>query len=302
MSYTINPAAFSAVFTVPCDVADKHLKLATASQLKVLIYVMRNLSCGINAENCAEALSLPLSEVEDALLFWSQCNLLIGEAPKVEEPIKTPVITTEMPTRADVIRRGMEDERVALLMREAQLKFGRGLKQNESSLLVALYDDEGMDVSLILMLLQYATSNGKCNISFIKSTAVKWIKAGVQTVADAERLIAKEAEDMLCWSIVERVFGIERRKPSTKELELSALWVNQWKVSEEMLKAAYDECVNQKTKLNMPYIAKIIENWNKKGYKSPEDIKNDTKPKATGGKNDFAGYDLDLVEQMLNKY
>ena len=302
MSYTINPAAFSAVFTVPCDVADKHLKLATASQLKVLIYVMRNLSGGINAESCADALSIPLSEVEDALLFWSQCNLLVGEAPKVEECPKTPVITTQMPTRADVIRRGMEDERVALLMREAQLKFGRGLKQNESSLLVALYDDEGMDVSLILMLLQYATSNGKCNISFIKSTAVKWIKAGVQTVADAERLIAKEAEDMLCWSIVERVFGIERRKPSAKELELSALWVNEWKVSEEMLKAAYDECVNQKTKLNMPYIAKIIENWNKKGYKSPEDIKNDTKPKATGGKNDFAGYDLDLVEQMLNKY
>lgn len=302
MSYTINPAAFSAVFTVPCDVADKHLKLATASQLKVLIYVMRNLAGGINAENCAEALSLPLSEVEDALLFWSQCNLLVGEAPKVEECPKTPVITTQMPTRADVIRRGMEDERVALLMREAQLKFGRGLKQNESSLLVALYDDEGMDVSLILMLLQYAASNGKCNISFIKSTAVKWIKAGVQTVADGERLIAKEAEDMLCWSIVERVFGIERRKPSAKELELSALWVNQWKVSEEMLKAAYDECVNQKAKLNMPYIAKIIENWNKKGYKSPEDIKNDTRPKTTGGKNDFAGYDLDLVEQMLNKY
>ena len=69
MSYTINPAAFSAVFTVPCDVADKHLKLATASQLKVLIYVMRNLAGGINADNCAEALGLALSEVEDALLF-----------------------------------------------------------------------------------------------------------------------------------------------------------------------------------------------------------------------------------------
>lgn len=302
MLYTINPAAFSAVFTVPCDVADKHLKLATASQLKVLIYVMRNLVGGINAQNCAEALSLPLSEVEDALLFWSQCGLLIGETPKVDEAPKAPVITTEMPTRADVIRRGMEDERVSLLMREAQLKFGRGLKQNESSLLLALYDDEGMDVSLILMLLQHAANQGKCNISFIKSTAVKWIKSGVQTVVDAERLIAKEAEDMLCWSIVERVFGIERRKPSAKELELSSLWINDWKISEEMLKAAYDECVNQKTKLNMPYIAKIIENWNKKGYKSPEDIKNDAKPKTSGGKNDFAGYDLDLVEQMLNKY
>lgn len=303
MQYTVNPSAFGAVFTMPCDVADKHLRLATALQIKVLIFVMRNLASGIDESACAVALGVPQSEVADALLFWSQCGLLIGEAPKEKEEI-APVITTEMPTRSDVIRRGLEDERVALLMREAQLKFGRGLKQNESSLLVSLYDDQGMDVSLILMLLQYAVNNGKCNISFIRSTAIKWLKSGVQSVTEAERLIAKEAENMLCWSIVERVFGIEKRKPSAKETELSALWINEWKISEELLKEAYDECVNHRTKLDMPYITKIIENWHKKGYKTVDEVRADAKEhsaKKGSGKNDFAGYDLDLVEAMLNK-
>lgn len=303
MQYTVNPSAFGAVFTMPCDVADKHLRLATALQLKVLIFVMRNLASGIDEVACAEALGVPQSEVADALLFWSQCGLLVGEAPKEKEEI-TPVITAEMPSRSDVIRRGLEDERVALLMREAQLKFGRGLKQNESSLLVSLYDDQGMDVSLILMLLQYAVKQGKCNISFIRSTAIKWLKAGVQKITDAEQLIAKEAEGALCWSIVERVFGIEKRKPSAKETELSALWINEWRISEELLREAYDECVNHRTKLDMPYIAKIIENWHKKGYKTIDEIKADAKQhsaKKSGGKNNFAGYDLDLFEKMLNE-
>ncbi len=300
MSYTVNPSVFGAVFTMPCEVADKHLRLATALQIKVLIFVMRNLSAGIDAAACAETLSVPQSEVEDALLFWSQCGLLIGEAPK-ETVVLNPVITTEMPSRADVIRRGLEDERVALLMREAQLKFGRGLKQNESSLLVSLYDDQGMDVSLILLLLQYAVNKGKCNISFIRSTAVKWLKAGVQTVVDAEHLIAKETENELCWGIVSRAFGIEKRKPSEKEAELSSLWIRDWEISEQLLKAAYDECVNQKTRISMPYIAKIIENWHKKGYEKPEDITNEQKVHKPTQKNDFAGYDLDLFEKMLNE-
>ena len=57
MQYTVNPTAFSAVFTMPCDVADKHLRLATALQIKVLIFVMRNLANGIDENACAEASS-----------------------------------------------------------------------------------------------------------------------------------------------------------------------------------------------------------------------------------------------------
>lgn len=301
MNYTLNVAALGNAFMVPSVVADKYLKIATHTQLKVLLVLMRNISEGIDPQKIADALSLPLGEIEDALVFWQQRDILIGTAPKEPEQ-KTVIINSQMPTRADVIKRGLEDERLMFLLREAQLKFGRNLKQNESSLLVSLYDDHGMDASVILLLLGYAAREGKCNISFVKKTAAYWLSQGVETVMDAEHLIADAAKQNLAWSLVQNAFGIEKRNPSAKELEYSNLWINEWKMSADMLKAAYDACVDVKTKLSMPYVAKIIEAWHKDGITTPEQITaQNKKSKKLSSKTDYAGYDLDLFEKMLNQ-
>lgn len=299
MTYTINTAVFGNTFSVPSAVADKYLKIATHTQLKVLLYFMRNISEGIEPGRISDALSLPQGEVEDALVFWQQRDILVGEAPKDAES-KTVIVNSTLPTRADVIKRGLEDEHLMFLLREAQLKFGRNLKQNESQLLVSLYDDHGMDVSVILLLLQYAAREGKCNVSFVKKTATHWLQSGVETVIDAERLIADVAKQNLAWSIVQNAFGIEKRNPSAKELEYSNLWINEWKISTDMLKAAYDACVDAKTKLSMPYVAKIIESWHKEGVTTPDQAVAQKSKKQTVQKADYAGYDLDLFEKMLN--
>lgn len=299
MTYTINTAVFGNTFSVPSAVTDKYLKIATHTQLKVLLYFMRNISDGIEPKKISDALSLPQGEVEDALVFWQQRDILVGEAPKDAES-KTVIVNSTLPTRADVIKRGLEDEHLMFLLREAQLKFGRNLKQNESQLLVSLYDDHGMDVSVILLLLQYAAREGKCNVSFVKKTATHWLQSGVETVIDAERLIADVAKQNLAWSIVQNAFGIEKRNPSAKELEYSNLWINEWKISTDMLKAAYDACVDAKTKLSMPYVAKIIESWHKEGVTTPDQAVAQKSKKQTAQKADYAGYDLDLFEKMLN--
>ncbi len=304
MIYNINPTIFSSTYAIPTDVADKYIKTATHTQLKVLLYFMRNLSDGIDTQKISDALSIAASEVEDALVFWQQRGVLIGEAKKEEEGKKV-VINSSLPSRADVIKRGLEDKQLMFLLREAQLKFGRNLKQNESQLLVSLYDDYGMEPSVILFLLGFASREGKCNLSFVKKTATEWLSCGVETVMDAERIVAERVKQNLAWALVRNAFGIENRKPSTKELEYSNLWINEWKLKEDLLKAAYDICVDSKTKFSMAYVAKILDNWHKEGIVSPLDITNKEKNATTQAKfknrnNDFGGYDLDKYEQMLN--
>ncbi|MBE6810883.1 MAG: DnaD domain protein [Ruminococcaceae bacterium] len=299
MKYTFNMSVLGNTFVMPSIVVDKYIKIATETQLKVLLFLMRNISQEIDSSKIADALSLPKSEVEDALLFWSQRELLNCE--QVNEQDKKPVIiNSSLPSRTDVIKRGLEDENLKFLLREAQLKFGRNLKQNESQLLVSLYDDYDMKVSVILLLLGYAAREGKCNLSFVKKTAAEWLENGVETVEAADELIAKQAKQNLAWSIVQNAFGIDRRKPSTKELELSNIWINEWKISVNLLKAAYDTCIDSKAKLSMPYIAKIIEQWHKEGVTSADEIKKNqaSKPQV---KNDYAGYDLDQYEKMLKQ-
>ncbi len=302
MQYTINTAVLGNTFVVPSAVVDKFIKIATATQIKVLLYFMRNIADGIDPQKISVALSIPESEVEDALIFWSQNEVLNSEQPKESER-KPVIINTSLPTRADVIKRGLEDEKLMLLLREAQLSFGRNLKQNESQLLVSLYDDYGMSGPVILLLLGYAVSSGSCNISFIKKTATQWLNMGVETVEDADNIIKERAKQNLAWDIVRKIFGIDSRKPSDKEVEFSNKWINEWKMSNGLLKAAYDACVDAKAKLSMPYINKILEDWHKNGITEPEQIvvKKQTPPTQQGKKinSGYAGYDLEQYEKML---
>ena len=303
MAYYINPANLSAVFTVPCSVSDKYLKLSSALQLKVLLCFLRNMSSGIDADTIADNLGVNIKDVEDSLEYWTELGVLLSDK-KTEKPQtenSTPaVVRAEKPSRSDVAKRGCEDKKIMLLLREAQLKFGRNLKSNEASTLVWLYDDNGIDVSVILLALQYAVSEGKPNIRFVESIALEWLNKGVATVVDAENEIAENAKRKSAWGIVQSVFGIEKRLASEKELAFSSTWINEWEITRELLKMAYDACIDSKTKLSMPYINKILEEWHKKGIKTPEDIiKNEKSTKKASGKSG-ATYDIDLFEEMLN--
>ena len=195
MEYRINPTAFSAVFTVPAAVTDNHLKLARGEHIKVLLYIMRNMTAPIEPDTIAEATGITEYDVKEALVYWEDAGILTCEVSAAQNTaIKTKTASrAEKPSRNDVARRGAEDEKISYLLRETQLRLGRNLKSNEASTLVWLYDDEGLDVSLILMIVQYAAAHNKANIRFIESTAVDWINKGIDNVAAADEELNKMA-------------------------------------------------------------------------------------------------------------
>lgn len=304
MKFNVSPSAFSAVFTLPCDVVDKHIKLAGAVQLKVLLTAFRNIATGIDSEEIASSLNIPRADAEDALRYWVGAGLLsncdeVKITPKKEEEAK-PVRISVKPTREEIARRGNESDEIAFILREAQTKFGRALKTSEASTLLWLYDDEGMSPALIFMLLEYASKEQRLNISFIERTAADWIKNSVTDIASAEKRIAEAAKQKLAWRLVENAFGIERRMPSAKELETAYLWVNEWGYSKDMLRAAYEQCVDSTSKFSMPYIRKILEKWHKSGITSPDMIEKKAAASKPDKSNSYAAYDLSEVEKLLD--
>ncbi len=299
MNYYINPMGLSAVFTLPTSVVDSYLKFAKAENIKVLLYIMRNMAKEISENEISDACGVTEYDVKEALLYWADTGILLPRdksAVSVNVPHKEPVPKTEKPTRLDVARRG-DDPKIRYLLRETQMKFGRNLKSNESSTLVWLYDDQGLDVSLILLIVQYAVTHNRANIRFIESTAVDWVKKGIDDIDSADEELKRMAMSEQAWGVVSSAFGLEKRKPSQKETDLSYMWLEEWKISREMLERAYEECVNAKSKFSFAYTAKILENWHRKGYKNPEDIE-EKKPDIE--ENNFATTDLDLFEKMLN--
>ena len=305
MKYLLNTSAMNAPFFVPSSVADKHIKLASATQLKVLLVFLKNVSVGTSPKNIAEFLRLPESEVIDALNFWVEREIILLDGEKTvpapadkskPEAVRSAAIK---PSREEVSLASMNDAKIPFLIQEAEMKLSRSLRDGEIRTLCWLYLDHGMDVSLILMLVEYAVSEGKATISFIENTALAWLAAGVTTLSEAEEQIEARSRRKTAWGVVLSAFGMEYRMPSDKELELSGKWVIEWEFKRELLHEAYNICIDKNAKLSMAYINKILEKWHKDGVKMVEDTKAAAKPKKDNG--GFGAYDKSLVEKLLNK-
>ncbi len=300
MGYFINPAALMPFFAVPCSLADKHLKLASPDAVRVLLFVLRNPEREISPETIAEFFKMDVFDVCDCLDYWVNAGVIGSQKEKQpveeEKAVKTVRAKAIKPTRAEIARRGAESEKVRFLLNEAQIKFARPLSENESATLLWLLDDAGVDVSLILMAAQYSAQKGKCNIREIEKTCLDWADNSVTTIAEAEERIALLNRQETAWRMLTAVCGIEKRNPSTKEREACDLFINEWGFSREMIKAAFDVCVDATGKFSLPYMKKVLAKWHKEGYKTVEQTKGATKQP----KKSTATYDMDAFLKKLN--
>ena len=313
-------------FSVPSEIVDSHIKLAGALQLRVILYCLRHTyDAEINPALMAELFAVSEEDVNDALMFWSELGFIECESnafvaqPTVVEPVKVAPPKTPRPDRKEVARRGLESPEIAFLLNEAQQKFGRMLKQSESSVLVWIYDDLGMDASLILMVLEYAVQAGKVNISYIEKIARDWSESGVDSIVAAEQRIVQLNNNRSAWNKMRRAFGLDSRSPSATEESLAVLCVIEWKMEDALLKRAYDACVDSLGKYNVKYIKKVLTEWHKQGISSVKQLEQSSvssngkaaestsdKPakKSKTSKNKFEGmatYDLSLIDQIINE-
>lgn len=312
MPYTINIGELSHMFAVPSRVADKLIKLSGAIQLKVLLIALNSNPAKIEAKKIADKLGISDIDVTDALNYWVECGILTNaELPNTDvlitntaevKPKKAAKIEIVKPNREEVLKRGKESTEITFLLREAQLKFGRPLRQNESSTLLWLYDNEGFSVPIILQLISFSVNEGKANIGFIERTALGWIKDGVTTIEDAEKQIAMHQAKKSAWGKVCSAMGIDNRMPSSKEAELAFKWVEEYGYDNAMLRLAYESCVDSAAKFSMNYVSKIIDNWYKNDAKTPDDVANINerrKPSTTTKPKD--SFNLDDYQKSLEE-
>lgn len=321
LTYSLNLESYRETFSVPSSLVHQHLKLAGALQLKVLLWICGNKGLCTDIQQIANDLGANPTDVQDALQYWL-CNNVICELsssleqvepvaentssqPAVSVPIAPPPIPK--PSRSEVARRSAESSDVSFLMQEAQSKFGRSLSANESSTLLWLMDAYGISPAIIITVIGYAASVEKCNIRFIQTTAINWCNNEIDTVEKAEQHLTKIEQTRSDWYLVSRAFGIEKRKATAKEELYINRWLHTWKFSSQMLKIAYDSCVNSTGKLSFAYIDKVLNTWFDAGFKKPEDI-TDTPAKGKqpakkelkkASQSRSSSYDINELEELI---
>lgn len=316
------------MFAVPVGVVDKGLKLASEAQLKVLLFLLRHSGDTLTDELVAEALALHPEDVRDSIEYWAERGLLVSAGGAVTMPktasaeTSTAKLTQEpqtdiikasdkprpvsRPTKPEpgyVAKRLKADKNLVLLMDEAQRILGKVLSNSDTATLIMLHDTDGLPVEVILMLLEHCVQIDKGNMRYIERVGIQWGSDGITTINLAEEKIKQYSESTSAWGRVCAVFGIHLSgSPTKKQLEYSGRWINEWDFSEEMLRLAYERCVDAKGEVNLSYINGILKRWNEQGLKKPEDVlKADTIPAKKGKKSgksagNEASYNIDEYE------
>lgn len=329
MEYTINLGAWKSVFAVPSEIVDKHIKLAGAAQLKVILWMLRHAGDGFTAEDAAKALSMHEADVRDSLQYWVQTGVIAmhdneifpaePEPLSIDEPVaeinnelKTqpepekevhekpapaansrPLSRPEKPDHKYLAERMSSDPEVAFLMQSADEIFGRITGPNDKATLLFIHEYDGLPVEVIIMLLQYAFSIGKGNMRYIEKTAVNWADEEINTINAAEKKIKALTDSRSAAKRVQRILGLDEHSPTEKELEYAELWINKWHYSDEMIRKAYELCVDQKGKYIPKYIGSIIENWHSAGITDVSQIKEKNPKTKKKSKSHYeATYDI----------
>lgn len=320
MNFKVRKDFKTVPFSVPSEIVDSHLKLAGALQLRVILYCLRHTyDAEINPALMAELFSVSEEDVNDALMFWAELGFIECDGPVFApvalqpEPVKVAPPKAPRPDRKEIARRGMESPEIAFLLNEAQQKFGRMLKQSESSVLVWIYDDLGLDASIILMILQHAVQSEKVNITYIERVARDWAENGIDTIAAAERRIVELNQNRSAWNKMRRAFGLDSRSPSATESGLAVTCIINWKMDDALLKRAYDACVDSCGKYNIKYIKKVLTEWHKQGITTVEELekalsshnektqeKANSKAKSKSVNTTEGSIDWSLMDQIIN--
>lgn len=317
MEFKINPSSWGAMFGVPSSVVDSHLKFAGATQLKVLLWIFRHAGDGIDIDGAVRAVGQPRAEILDALQFWVECGIIVKDEDALSPTVKSEVTVPFEPPKADepkkqlahlpiskpdvnqIAARITEEPELRMMYAEAQQKLGRTIGYDGQSSLLMIHDQYGLPVEVILMLIEYAVSEGKTSMAYISKVGREWGESEIDTLEKAEQRITQLRESKTLWSKFRARTGIQNPKPTAAQENFLIQWSQKLGFSMEMIYLAYEEMANHTSNVSFPYMNKILLSWHENGIRKPTDLENlrisrsKTKADAPAKSGQSASYDLD---------
>lgn len=285
---------------LPSAVADRFLPIASAAQLKVILCLFRFENMALTPEDIAKQCNINVSDVPEAIDFWIKNGLIIRRGSSLllsgvvsEQPQTLPRYNAD-----SILERKTSDTEFAYLIDEVQRALGKTVNHNDMSVIYAMYDHLGFSVELVLQIISYCMSNGKSNFRYIEKVALEWHDRGIDTFEKAEKLIRTLEQRARTETAVAVYFGIDGRALSKKEKEYIENWTTALGMSIEMIKQAFEICIDKKGKLSFAYINAILADWFKKGYKTIDDIEERADNNVVGN---IKSYSTNEVEQEIIK-
>ena len=317
MTYQWNPRELAALVALPAGVADRTLKLAGPTQLKVLIWFARQGK--FDAAACGAAIGASPADCADAIRFWVEAGILVAEGTPDPLPRQVTVLpppvpaaeTVQKPARPQlpqVLERQRTDPDFAYLIKTAEERLGRPVTPGEMESFLYINQNLGLPAEVILMMLVDALKRGKLKVpsafrSYLEKMAASWSEQGILTVAAAEKELCRRERLEELREKLQTLFSLNRT-PTLLQAEAALKWFDEWGFSDGVVTVAYERCREKTGGFNASYVTRILESWHEEGITDPEAARQALAPaKKPAGKplmsEETGGGQKDAYEQAV---
>jgi len=305
---------------LPMEFINKYMISANATYVKVYLYGLGKCYEGeedVSNASIAEALDILETDVSKAWRYWKKVGLVHSEGkgvlvfdsvageevkpavqkePQKEQEEKPKENSMKEISKAMGINPKMKE---TVTMAEQLLK--KPLSQREVTSLYSFMQEYSMSQEMVLLLLEYCVTIDKTNFSYIEKVAEGWHEQGIDSLADANKLLNRVNKEARMQKKCKKIFGLDRELSQT-ESNYVARWVSELSMSESMIRTAYEKTVTNTGKISMPYMNSILKSWYEKGIKTVSQIAEKESQPVQKTKARTADYQLDdmaAIERQL---
>jgi len=326
MEYFISTGCWGELFAVPDAVVDKYIKLASGSAIKVLLYILRNSNKRVSKSEISVALNISDDDVNDAFTFWEEVKIInqsgtTDVSPPTSSENKAPAQTqtksqnavpdqTKSPNTPDTqsyIQRSSSNfhitpseltakkeasKEIQNMFDIAQQTLGNMINHTILKSLLWQHEYLGLNIDVILTLLQYCSSIGKASAAYIEAIAINWGANNINTFAKAQNEVQRMAELQNFAHKVSSAFGL-KRAPTPNQQKFIDEWSKK-EFSADLISCACERTIDLNKTLTMNYVNAILVNWSKEGITTRESAE------ATFGKGNYYNSSSGKTEQSYN--
>ena len=276
---------------IPNEFIDKHMLAAKPVYSVIYIYGYRQYSKGatqICCEEVAEVFDITIKDVQKAWKYWHDAGLveILSQDDGIimlvfldVRPAKLPaqeIMPKKAPPQHDYVEytledveRHLQDKEVQRLFEVVHVLLGKPLTDAERQMYLGFYDDLGLPVNVIALLLEYCIDKNKRHNNYLRTVAFDWSSRGIRSEEEAEEYISlfnNEYREIL------RYFGISGREPIDKEIEYMQRWLKQEQWIMPVIKLACEKTVMSKGSASFAYADGIFRKWKADGIHTTEQI------------------------------
>ncbi len=276
-------------FELEFKFVEKWSKLANAEFFRIYIYALSNFRKNgkvLSTAEISKKLRISSETVDAAIEFWITAEVIWEDGdgysfsqPDAEKGFREKAsVVSNLRVRpsydaAEIDATAAVNEKIDYLFRQAEVILEKILSPSDCELLYSFVDWLGLPVEVVIMLLQFAASQGKTGKRYLETVAIDWADKGINTYESAEEYIKEIEMKLSNEGKIRAILGIYDRALTQTEKKYISLWTFEKNIPIPLVEEAYDRTVSATGKMNWAYMNKILLNWQEEGLTSVEAVR-----------------------------